>query len=170
MSAFSTRLRQLRLRHGLTQTDLASASGLGQSTISALENGRQAPWPSTRSALARAFRLTPESFDLAIAAADPTSEENGSTALVPENGSHAFASAKILDLLEAVGRGEAALARALLEDALAVCPGVESLYAALIGLLKAQGQAAEAADVRRQCEAALLHLHAEAPSAELDAR
>ena len=109
MSAFGPRLRQLRLRHGLTQSDLAGASGLGQSTISSLETGRQRPWPSTRLALARAFRLTPESFDEAIAGANGTAL-SASTAATPDVASP-FASAKVLELLDALGRSEAALAR-----------------------------------------------------------
>ena len=43
MTDFGTQLRDLRVRIGLTQTDLAKASNLGQSTISALENGRASP-------------------------------------------------------------------------------------------------------------------------------
>ena len=105
MTAFGTRLRHLRLRHGLTQSGLAETSGLGQSTISSLETGRQRPWPSTRLALARAFQLSPASFDEAIAGAS-------SPALpAPDAAPSAFASAKVLELLDALGRGEAALAR-----------------------------------------------------------
>ncbi len=63
MHDFSHQLRDLRNRFGLTQADLAQASRLGQSTISALETGRQSPWPSTRRALARAFRMTLPEFD-----------------------------------------------------------------------------------------------------------
>ena len=63
MHDFGHQLRDLRNRLGLTQGDLAKASRLAQSTISALETGRQSPWPSTRRALARAVRLTLPEFD-----------------------------------------------------------------------------------------------------------
>ncbi len=69
MTDFGTQLRDLRVRIGLTQTDLAKASSLGQSTISALETGRQGPWPSTRKALAHAFHMTLEEFNIAIVGA-----------------------------------------------------------------------------------------------------
>jgi transcriptional regulator with XRE-family HTH domain len=64
MIDFGQQLRTLRSQFGMTQADLAQASSLGQSTISALETGRQGPWPSTRRALARAFNLSLEEFDL----------------------------------------------------------------------------------------------------------
>ncbi len=63
MLEFGRQLKDLRIRLGLTQADLAKASNLGQSTISALETGRQSPWPSTRRALARACRMPLEEFD-----------------------------------------------------------------------------------------------------------
>ncbi len=63
MHDFGHQLRDLRNRLGLSQADLAKASRLAQSTISALETGRQSPWPSTRRALARAVRLTLPEFD-----------------------------------------------------------------------------------------------------------
>src|SRR5688572_28547819 len=63
MVDFGQQLRALRSQFGMTQADLAHASNLGQSTISALETGRQGPWPSTRRALARAFSLSLEEFD-----------------------------------------------------------------------------------------------------------
>ena len=66
MIDFGDQLKHLRIRAGLTQSDLAEACDLGQSTISALETGRQNPWPSTRRALARAFRMSLEQFDAQI--------------------------------------------------------------------------------------------------------
>lgn len=71
MSDFGEQLRNLRSRFGLTQAALAEASNLGQSTISALETGRQGPWPSTRRALARAFRISLEEFDAQMMGAQP---------------------------------------------------------------------------------------------------
>jgi len=66
MVDFGEQLKDLRIRAGMTQADLAEACDLGQSTISALETGRQKPWPSTRRALARAFRMSLEEFDARI--------------------------------------------------------------------------------------------------------
>lgn len=60
---FGEALRALRERHGLTQFDLSRSSGISQSTVSALETGKQRPWPSTRRALASAFNMTLETFD-----------------------------------------------------------------------------------------------------------
>lgn len=60
---FGESLRALRERHGLTQFDLSRSSGISQSTVSALETGKQRPWPSTRRALASAFSMTLEEFD-----------------------------------------------------------------------------------------------------------
>jgi transcriptional regulator with XRE-family HTH domain len=70
MVDFGEQLRNLRSRLGLTQVALAEASRLGQSTISALETGRQSPWPSTRLALARAFRMSLEEFDAQMVGAE----------------------------------------------------------------------------------------------------
>lgn len=75
--SFGESLRELRERHGLTQADLSKASGISQSTVSALEAGKQRPWPSTRRALAAAFDMSLEDFDHAVlpqrqAAFEPT--------------------------------------------------------------------------------------------------
>lgn len=67
-STFGDRLRLLREQRGLTQTDLSKDSGISQSTVSALETGRQRPWPSTRRALARAFGLSLDEFDRLVMA------------------------------------------------------------------------------------------------------
>lgn len=69
--SFGDRLRLLREQRGLTQTDLSRESGISQSTVSALETGRQRPWPSTRRALARAFGLSLEEFDRAVMSDHP---------------------------------------------------------------------------------------------------
>ena len=45
-------LRELRRRKGLSQKDLAVASGVGQDTISGIESGRHEPRPSTLRKLA----------------------------------------------------------------------------------------------------------------------
>lgn len=60
---FGERLRALRERQGMTQFDLSRTSGISQSTVSALETGKQRPWPSTRKALAAAFNMALDEFD-----------------------------------------------------------------------------------------------------------
>ena len=120
MTDFGTQLRDLRVRIGLTQTDLAKASSLGQSTISALETGRQGPWPSTRKALAHAFHMTLEEFNIAIVGgvvADPPSSRTMRAGQArhpvteiqrsaPPSSIQRFAPSKVMDLLEDLGRAE----------------------------------------------------------------
>ncbi len=52
------RLRQLREERGFSQYGLAQESGVGRSTIAALEGGERGARPSTMRALARALRVT----------------------------------------------------------------------------------------------------------------
>jgi transcriptional regulator with XRE-family HTH domain len=52
------RLRELREERGFSQYDLAQESGVGRSTIAALESGERGAHPSTTRALARALRVT----------------------------------------------------------------------------------------------------------------
>lgn len=63
---FADSFRNLRESRGFTQSDLAKVSGISQSTVSALETGRQRPWPTTRKALAQAFEMSLEEFDKAV--------------------------------------------------------------------------------------------------------
>src|SRR5918993_69800 len=51
-------LRQLREERGFSQYSLAQESGVGRSTITALETGERGAHPSTMRALARALRVT----------------------------------------------------------------------------------------------------------------
>jgi ribosome-binding protein aMBF1 (putative translation factor) len=53
-----TRLLQQRLSAGLTQQQLASASGVGQADISRIEHGQANPTADTLSALARPLGVT----------------------------------------------------------------------------------------------------------------
>ena len=62
-------LRELRHRAGLTQSELASRSGLRQATISALENGHSRAHPGTVVALAAALELEAELVRSALDAA-----------------------------------------------------------------------------------------------------
>ena len=73
MDDFGAQLKDLRTRYGMTQADLARLSDLGQSTISALETGRQNPWPSTRRALSHAFQMSLEEFDAITLGTPPMS-------------------------------------------------------------------------------------------------
>jgi transcriptional regulator with XRE-family HTH domain len=56
---FGARLRRLRLRDGLTQTDLAERAGITASTVLRLENDQHPPLPSTVRKLARALGCRP---------------------------------------------------------------------------------------------------------------
>ncbi len=64
-------IRRLRLRHNLTQEDLAAATDLSQRTISMIETGRQRPHPKTLSRIAQELDASPE--DLDHAAGEPRS-------------------------------------------------------------------------------------------------
>lgn len=55
---FPERLRELRLKEGLTQSELASKCGLRQSNISAWEIGIKAPLPFGLIALAKYFKVS----------------------------------------------------------------------------------------------------------------
>lgn len=52
-------LRQLRLARGMSQRELAAASGVGRDTISGLEKGERQARPSTTEKLALALSVTP---------------------------------------------------------------------------------------------------------------
>jgi transcriptional regulator with XRE-family HTH domain len=52
------RLRELREERGFSQHSLAEESGVGRSTIAALETGERGAHPATTRALARALRVT----------------------------------------------------------------------------------------------------------------
>ena len=52
------RLRELREERGFSQYDLAQESGVGRSTIAALETGERGAHPSTTRSLAQALRVT----------------------------------------------------------------------------------------------------------------
>jgi transcriptional regulator with XRE-family HTH domain len=52
------RLRELRQERGFSQYSLAQESGVGRSTIAALEMGERGAHPSTTRSLARALRVT----------------------------------------------------------------------------------------------------------------
>ena len=56
------RLRLLREAAGMTQLEVAAASGVTHETISQLELGRRAPHAPTVHALAQALRIDPEQF------------------------------------------------------------------------------------------------------------
>jgi transcriptional regulator with XRE-family HTH domain len=55
-------LRNLRRSKGLSQKDLAVASGVGQDTISGIESGRHEPRPSTLRKLANALDVEVADF------------------------------------------------------------------------------------------------------------
>jgi DNA-binding XRE family transcriptional regulator len=59
---FAARLRQLRERQNLTQTELAKRAGLGQAMISLLEQGDRQPSWETIQRLAEALDIGVENF------------------------------------------------------------------------------------------------------------
>ena len=60
-ASFGERLRQFRMRAGLSQAALAERAGLAAAAVAALERGvRRSPYPQTLGALADALRLTPD--------------------------------------------------------------------------------------------------------------
>ena len=65
---YGTFVRAAREARGLTQHDLAVTSGVGQSNISAIENGRRVPSADTlnRLIVACGFELTATAADLTI--------------------------------------------------------------------------------------------------------
>jgi putative transcriptional regulator len=59
---FAAKLKELREQAGLTQKQLADKAGIGQRTISHLEQGAQEPVWSTAIALCRALGVSCEDF------------------------------------------------------------------------------------------------------------
>ena len=62
-------LKKLRIAENMTQQELAAATGLTQSTLSRLENGRR-PHPKTRQKLAEVLGVESQELDPEIAVAD----------------------------------------------------------------------------------------------------
>lgn len=62
-----TRLLKQRLSAGLTQQQLAAASGVAQADISRIEHGQANPTADTLNALARPLGVTLDLVDVAIA-------------------------------------------------------------------------------------------------------
>jgi transcriptional regulator with XRE-family HTH domain len=75
------RLRGLREQRGFSQYDLAQQSGVGRSTIAALETGERGAHPSTTRALARALGVTvPELYKNPITSPPASQDRLGGTA------------------------------------------------------------------------------------------
>ena len=58
MSKFYERIRELRIEKGLSQTELANATGLSQSAITLWENGQRSPGAEAIIILSRFFGVT----------------------------------------------------------------------------------------------------------------
>ncbi|MFC2035271.1 helix-turn-helix transcriptional regulator [Chloroflexota bacterium] len=56
----TNRIKELREQAGLTQVELARKACMASTNLSAIENGRMAPWPKVLRALARALKTTQE--------------------------------------------------------------------------------------------------------------
>jgi transcriptional regulator with XRE-family HTH domain len=54
------RIKELREQAGLTQVRLARKVNMASTNLSAIENGRLAPWPKVKRALARALKTSQE--------------------------------------------------------------------------------------------------------------
>jgi predicted transcriptional regulator len=63
-SAFCRNMRTRRIELGLTQQELAEATGLYQPDISAFEAGRKEPTLETVSVIAKGLRIRPEALFL----------------------------------------------------------------------------------------------------------
>lgn len=58
------RIRELRKRRGMTQKELAEASGIGESALRSFELGARYPKDVYLSSIARALRVRPEAFEV----------------------------------------------------------------------------------------------------------
>ena len=56
----NNRIKELREKAGLTQVELARKARMASTNLSAIENGRLAPWPKVQRALARVLKTTQE--------------------------------------------------------------------------------------------------------------
>jgi len=56
----NNKLKEFREQAGLSQVELARMTRIASPNLSAIENGRLAPWPKARRRLARALKTTPE--------------------------------------------------------------------------------------------------------------
>jgi len=74
-------LRQLREERGFSQYSLAQESGVGRSTIAALETGERGAHPSTMRALARALRVGVPDFYRERISPPPLQDRPAGTAL-----------------------------------------------------------------------------------------
>ena len=61
---FTNRIRKSRELAGLTQVELARRARIASTNLSAIENGRLAPWPKIQRALARVLKTTQEELFL----------------------------------------------------------------------------------------------------------
>ena len=56
------KLREERLKRGMSQTKLCMATGIAQSDLSAIENGRKVPHAGWRLRIARALKVDAETL------------------------------------------------------------------------------------------------------------
>ena len=56
----TNRIKEFRERSGLSQVEVARRAHMASTNLNAIENGRLAPWPKVKRALARALKTTQE--------------------------------------------------------------------------------------------------------------
>jgi len=56
----TNRIKEFRERAGLSQVEVARRARMASTNLNAIENGRLAPWPKVKRALARALKTTQE--------------------------------------------------------------------------------------------------------------
>jgi transcriptional regulator with XRE-family HTH domain len=76
--AFADRLRELRLRAGISQYELAKRSGVSGQAISRIEKGEREPGWSTVRKLARALGVSVAVFDV-----EPPADDQPAPSLLP---------------------------------------------------------------------------------------
>lgn len=54
----TNRIKEFRERAGLSQVEVARRARMASTNLNAIENGRLAPWPKVKRALARALKTT----------------------------------------------------------------------------------------------------------------
>jgi DNA-binding XRE family transcriptional regulator len=57
---FNNQVKEFREKVGLSQVELARKAKIASTNLSAIENGRLAPWPKVKRAISRVLKTTQE--------------------------------------------------------------------------------------------------------------